>query len=156
MLGLAAAAAPLSLAACAGAQEQADLVTNDVFAAWLEQYKAAWEGRDAAAAGAIFTEGATYHEMPFEAPFEGRAAIEAYWTRVTAGQSGIAFTYEIIACSGDRGVAHWHAAFTGVPGGEAIELEGVFVCTFADAQHVSALREWWHIRITPPAAPAPG
>ncbi len=39
------------------------------------------------AAGAPFTADASYHEIPFDEPMQGRAAIEAYWSRVTATQS---------------------------------------------------------------------
>lgn len=145
--------APLGVSACVTAQSGASQVvlTPDAFATWLERYKQAWEQRDAQRAGALFTVDATYHEMPFDAPMQGRAAIEAYWTRVTAGQSDIRFGYDVLGCEGDRGVCHWHATFTGVPGGEAIELDGIFVCHFADATAVQSLTEWWHIRVTPAA-----
>lgn len=125
-------------------------VSETAFAAWLDRYKQAWEERDAQSAGALFTEDAIYHEMPFDEPMEGRAAIENYWATVTAGQSDILFTYEVFSCEGNQCTAHWHAAFTGVPGGEAIELDGVFLCDFADAETVRSLREWWHVKVTPP------
>ena len=132
------------------------MVTSATFSAWLDRYKQAWESKNAQAAGALFTTDAVYHEQPFEAPMQGRAAVEAYWTRVTAGQSDIVFTSEVIATTGETGLAHWHAAFKAVPGGAAIELDGMFVCTFADATTVSALKEWWHIKVTPPPGAAPG
>jgi uncharacterized protein (TIGR02246 family) len=141
------ASATTLLSAEAAAQDIA--VTEANFAAWLERYKQAWEARDAALASALFTEDATYHEKPFDAPMQGRAAIEAYWTRVTAPQSNIHFTYDVVACAGDQGVAHWHAAFT-VEGGTRIELDGVFVCAFADAETVRHLREWWDVQATAP------
>ena len=119
------------------------------FAAWLGGYKAAWEGRDAAAAGALFAKDATYRETPYDEPFAGRTAIEAYWAKVTSGQQDIAFTYEVIACTGDEGVAHWHCTFTAAPGGETIDLDGIFRCGFADSGRVRRFEEWWHIRVTP-------
>lgn len=148
---LALAAAPLTLAACSAAESDGFALTPAEHAAWLDRYKQAWEARDAAAAGALFTAEASYHEMPFDAPMQGRAAIEAYWARVTAGQANVRFSYEIVETARDQGVSHWHATFNGVPGGETIELDGVFVCRFADANTVSALREWWHVRVTPAA-----
>ena len=86
---LAAASAPLGLSACATAQGASDTITPASFAAWLERYKEAWEERDPQRVGAIFSADASYHEMPFDAPMQGRAAIEAYWARVTAGQRDI-------------------------------------------------------------------
>lgn len=141
-----------ALAACAPAAHN-DLIDAAAFSAWLDRYKQAWEARDAALAGALFTEDASYHEMPFDAPMQGRAAIEAYWTRVTATQTNVRFTYDLLSCAGAQGICHWHATFNSAPGGETIDLDGVFVCEFADARTVKALQEWWHVRVTPAAAP---
>ncbi|HEX6374428.1 MAG TPA: nuclear transport factor 2 family protein [Allosphingosinicella sp.] len=119
------------------------------FAAWLEAYKAAWEARDPAAAARLFAADATYHEMPFDAPIEGSEGIAAYWARAVAGQSDVRFTYEILACTGAEGLCHWHCAFTAVPDGAQIDLDGIFRCRFADAAHVDRFQEWWHVRIQP-------
>lgn len=146
------AGASLTLAGCTAAPRHAGFaLTPEAFTAWLDGYKRAWEARDAAAAGALFTEDASYHEMPFDEAMHGRSAIEAYWTRVTAGQRDVQFSADIIACVGDQGVSHWHASFINAEDGGTIELDGVFVCRFADAGHVTALREWWHVKVTPPA-----
>ncbi len=147
---------PLALGACATADAQSPTaqspgLTPAQHAAWLDRYKQAWETRDPAAAGALFSADASYHEMPFDAPMQCRAAIEAYWARVTAGQANVRFSYEIVASSGDQGVSQWHATFNSVPDGATIDLDGVFVCRFADALTVNALREWWHVRVTPAA-----
>lgn len=120
------------------------------FAAWLDAYKAAWEARNPAAAAALFTPDARYHEMPFDAPIEGSDGIAAYWAQAVAGQEDILFTYRILACAGDEGLCHWHCAFTGIPGGEKIDLDGIFRCRFADPALVARFEEWWHIRIVPP------
>ncbi len=124
-------------------------LTPAALTAWLDGYKAAWENRDPAAAGALFTADATYHETPFDAPLEGQAGVAAYWAKVTAGQADVSFTYDGIACAGDEGLCHWHAAFKGVPGGEAIDLDGMFRLRFANDAQVDRLQEWWHIRVVP-------
>jgi ketosteroid isomerase-like protein len=142
-----------ALVACAPAT-RGDLIDAAAFSAWLDRYKLAWEARDAAQAGALFTADASYHEMPFDAPMQGRAAIETYWSRVTATQADVRFTYEVMSCAGDRGICRWHATFKSAPGGETIDLDGVFVCAFADARTVKALQEWWHVRVTQATAPA--
>ena len=128
-----------------------DLTTSE-FSAWLEGYRAAWEERDPARAAALFTESASYRETPYDPPMQGRAAIEEYWAKAVSGQKDVTFRYEVIACTGDRGVCWWHAAFTGVSGGEAIDLDGIFHCRFADPDRVAAFEEWWHIRVVPAAA----
>jgi uncharacterized protein (TIGR02246 family) len=119
------------------------------FAAWLDAYKAAWEARDPAAAAALFTPDATYHEMPFDAPIEGAEGIAAYWAKAVAAQKDVHFTYEILACAGDEGICHWHCAFAGVPGNEMVDLDGIFRCRFAQPGHVDRFREWWHVGASP-------
>ena len=119
------------------------------FADWLDRYGRAWEARDPEQAAALFTEQASYRETPFDEAMIGRRAIAEYWAGAVAGQKDVKFTHEVLACRGDEGFARWHAAFTGVPGGEAIDLDGVFRCRFGEGGLVSALEEWWHIRIVP-------
>lgn len=120
-----------------------------VFAAWLDRYGQAWEQRDADLAAALFTDDATYCETPFDPPMAGRAAIHAYWARVTAGQRDVRFSSEMLACTGAAGICRWHATFNAEPGGDRIDLDGIFHCRFADERLVEALEEWWHLRVTP-------
>ena len=123
------------------------------FSAWLDSYKSAWEDRDPGAAAALFTEAATYRETPYDAPFEGRAAIEGYWSGAVSGQRDVRFTYEVLACTGDRGLARWHATFETAEGGDTIDLDGIFHCRFETQALVGRFEEWWHLKVTP-AAPA--
>ena len=109
----------LSLAAVAA---QAKYPTTESVDSWLARYGAAWEKRDAAAAGALFTDKARYSEMPFDLPKQGRAAIEEYWRTVTADQRDITFNWKVIAVNGYAGVAHWSAKFR-------LESTGASCCT---------------------------
>jgi len=129
-------------------------LSRGAFAEWLDRYRAAWEQRDPEAASALFTEGATYHEVPYDTPIAGRAAIADYWTTAVGGQRDVRFTSEILACEEDRGLCHWHATFTAAEGGATIDLDGIFHCRFADDSHVAAFQEWWHIKVTPDATTA--
>lgn len=112
---------------------------------WLKQYGAAWEARDGAAAAALFTADASYHEMPFDAPKAGRAGIESYWREVTADQRDVKFKYEAIAVNGNTGVAHWSAEFRLQSTGATVKLDGVFVLDFDASGKCAKLREWWHV-----------
>ena len=124
-------------------------IDEAAFAAWLDRYKAAWEHRDPAAAAALFAEQATYRETPYDSPFEGRDAIQAYWAKAVAGQRDVRFTYEVLACSGDRGLCRWHATFKAAEGADTIDLDGIFHCRFAEADRVGLFEEWWHLKVTP-------
>jgi ketosteroid isomerase-like protein len=129
--------------ACAAAAKSPTATT---LGAWLDRYGAAWETRDAAAAGRLFSADASYLEMPFDAPKKGRAGIEEYWRGVTADQRDIHFESKVIAVNGSTGVAHWSAKFRLQSSGAAIELDGVFVLEFNDSGECTSLREWWHVR----------
>ena len=121
------------------------------FSRWLDRYREAWETRDPAGAGALFTEHASYRETPFDPPFEGRSAIEGYWARVTAGQQDVRFSSSVLACADADGVCRWQAVFLAVPAGDRIEVDGIFRCRFAEEAMDERFEEWWHIRVTPAA-----
>ena len=125
---------------------QARILDSASLDAWLEKYAAAWETRDPAAAGALFTADATYHEMPFDPVKQGRAAIQDYWKTVTADQREIKVETQVIAVNGNTGVAHWKATFKLQSTGATISLDGVFVLEFAASGECSSLREWWHVK----------
>jgi hypothetical protein len=114
--------------------------------AWLKSYGAAWETRDAVAAGKLFTAEATYHEMPFDAPKLGNAAIQEYWRKVTADQRDVRFESKVIAVNGNTGIAHWKATFRAGANGAPVALDGVFVLEFDAQGRCQSLREWWHVK----------
>ena len=113
---------------------------------WLEAYGSAWETKNPRAATPLFTEDAGYQKTPYDEPFRGRAEIADYWASVTADQKGIDFSFETIAVKDNTGVALWSARFRTISTDAPVELNGVFILEFADADHVSSLREWWHAR----------
>src|SRR4030095_11727685 len=116
-----------ALLAVFGAKAEAKPLTTAALESWLQKYGAAWEMRDAAAAGSLFTADASYHEMPFDAPKQGRAAIEEYWRTVTIEHRDVNFEAQVISVSGNTGVAHWHTKLRVASTGATLELDGVFV-----------------------------
>ena len=125
---------------------QAKALTSTALESWLQRYGAAWEARDPAAAGKLFVADASYHEMPFDAPKQGRAAIEEYWRTVTADQRDVKFESKVIAVNGNTGVAHWKATFRVASTGATLALDGVFVLEFDASGQCKSLREWWHLK----------
>lgn len=119
------------------------------FATWLDRYKSAWEHGDPDAAAALFAADALYEETPFDEPMRGREAIRAYWRAGAArAQRDIRFRYKVAAVAGAVGLSHWHCDFTRVPSGEAVEIDGIFRCTFDAEGLCSRFQEWWHRRTT--------
>lgn len=136
----------LLVAAAASCSRPAGSIGEQDLVRWLESYGAAWENRDPAAAAALFSNDARYQEDPYAEPYEGRDGIRDYWASVTADQDAIDFEYEVLSVEGGMGIALWSARFRSISGDAPVELNGVFVLDFADPDHVSSLREWWHVR----------
>jgi len=118
------------------------MVTTEQVQQWLNDYRTAWETRDADAAAALFTDDATYREQPYEEPYRGREGVHAYWTRVTATQSDIRFrTGEVIA-AGPRAAVEWWVTLRN--DGAEVTLAGEFFLEFDGGGLVRHLREYWH------------
>ncbi|MFW6093786.1 MAG: nuclear transport factor 2 family protein [Pseudomonadota bacterium] len=124
-------------------------LTRDDVTEWLEGYKAAWETRDADKVVALFTEDATYQELPCAAPLEGRQGIRDYWTEATGGQQDVDFSYQVLSVSGNTGIAHWRTNFTRIPSGSRALVDGIFVLEFTPNGLCESLKEWWHVQEQP-------
>lgn len=109
---------------------------------WLDAYRKAWIERDPDAAAALFSDGATYAEQPYEDAFVGRGGIRDYWTRVTENQTDIEMRYGTPVTVGDRTVVEWWTTLSneGVP----ITLAGIFILAFDAVGLCRSLREYWH------------
>ena len=143
--------------------------------AFMQGYKAAWEGRDEALLCRLFADDAIYRNTPFAAQ-RGHAAIAQYWQRVKL-QEDIHLAYEILARTPDGGIAHWHvtyqvaseelfkiwAASTGTnllaraPGDPLprLALDGILAASFDHAGLCRECRLWWHSMVVAPSAGAP-
>jgi hypothetical protein len=77
--------------------------------AFMQGYKAAWEGRDENAFCALFAQDGEYHNTPF-AVQRGHEALAEYWRRVKL-QQDVVVEYEILSSTGGGGIAHWHVTY---------------------------------------------
>lgn len=109
---------------------------------WLDAYRKAWVERDADAAAALFTEGATYAEKPYDDVFVSRSGVRDYWARVTETHTDVEVRYGTPINVGNRTAVEWWTTLTsrGVP----ITLAGAFVLTFDESGLCRTLREYWH------------
>jgi|SRR5664279_2419489 len=130
---------------------------------FMRGYKAAWEARDEVRFCALFTRDGIYRNTPF-AEQRGHDQLARYWERVKL-QADIKVTYEVLASTGDEGLAHWHvtyqvtsdelfriwAASTGTnvvtrkPGDPLprMALDGILKARF-DGELCSECSLWWH------------
>jgi uncharacterized protein (TIGR02246 family) len=111
---------------------------------WLDAYGAAWETRDPDAAADLFADDVEYYETPFGQPARGREGVRAYWAGATGNQRDVSFAHDILAVTGNRGLARWRVEFTRVSSGTTVRLDGVFLLEFGDDGRCRSLREWWH------------
>ncbi|MBI1731965.1 MAG: nuclear transport factor 2 family protein [Gammaproteobacteria bacterium] len=125
-------------------------LTEVALAQWLENYKAAWESRDADRAAALFTVDATYQDEAFSPPHRGSQGIRDYWSKVTAGQRDVKFQYQVLSVKGNTGIAHWSAQFAVAETTTTIKLDGVFLLEFDGSGKCRSLREWWHLQSSAP------
>jgi hypothetical protein len=123
--------------------------TVEQFTQWLRSYQSAWEGRNAAAAGKLFTDDARYYWTPLVPPQQGPAEIAAVWEAAVSQQRDIRFTFEVFGVSGPIGMARWRADFTRLPDQFKVRIEGVLSAEFSSAGQCRVFREWWHSSESP-------
>jgi SnoaL-like protein len=119
-------------------------VTIEELSFWLDAYGQAWEGRDPAAAAALFTDQSTYQWGPFEEPLQGREAIRERWVRATGAQEDVSFGYEPLAVRDELGVARWWVSYVRPAGRVRVRLEGVFAVALDADGRCREFREWWN------------
>jgi len=114
------------------------------FQGWLQDYGAAWEGRNPEAAAKLFSDDAHYYWTPFEEPKEGREAIAAAWREATSRQHDVSFSYEILAVVGATGIARWHTSLRRETTNRHAEIDGILLAEFTNDSLCRVFREWWH------------
>jgi ketosteroid isomerase-like protein len=117
--------------------------TVDEFSRWLEGYRQAFIAFDAEAAGELFSDDATYQDSPYADPVVGRVAIAAYSRKVAELMTDVELECEVVAVSGDVGVAHLRDALTRVSSGTRARYDGIFVVRFDRDGRSIDFREWW-------------
>ena len=119
---------------------------------WAKRYARAWEEADDEAAGALFTEDATYRADPFGEPYSGREAIRGYWREATAKQANVEVTVGRTMTDGTRGLVEWWTQMDS--DGTPVTLPGALLLDFAEDRLCRALREYWNLelgsRLRPP------
>lgn len=110
--------------------------------AWVDAYVRAWNSNDPADIGGLFTEDAVYHTGPFDAPWEGRAAIVRKWLSRQDAPGTTSFRYEVLtSTSGQAVVRGWtHYQETGR------EYSNIWLICFGMDGRCREFTEWWVAR----------
>jgi hypothetical protein len=121
--------------------------------AWLAAYHQAWITHDAEQLAQLFTEDAAYHSHPFRPPYQGRAAIQAYWQSATASQADLELRWGAPVIADKHMAVEWWAMMRDTEAGD-LTLPGCLLVRFAEDGLCEELREYWHLemgsRILPP------
>ena len=119
---------------------------------WADRYARAWEDADDEAAGALFTDDATYRSDPFREAYRGREAIRGYWREVTARQKDVQIVIGRTMVDGDRALVEWWTQMDSE--GTPVTLPGALLLDLAEDGRCRALRECWNVeagsRVSPP------
>ena len=117
---------------------------------WLDAYGRAWVDGDPDQVVVLFTDTATYREVPFDDPMRGRQEIRKYWQEGAAdSQEDVEFASQVWAVVSDTAIAGWQARYTEKATGARVELDGTFRLVFSGepgALQCTILEEWWHSR----------
>ena len=106
-------------------------------------YRRAWEERDPAAAGALFTADASYRSSPFrEPPHFGHEGVVVYWAEATSTQEDVVVEMGEPLVDGNHAVVEWWTRMRN--GGEEITLVGCLLLRFAPDGRCEDLREYWN------------
>ena len=119
----------------------------------MEEYRRAWETRDAELAASLFTEDATYQENPFNELLRGREAIRDYWEQATANHREVRFRWKLLASVANLYLVEWECEFLRPDAGRRLELRGVMLIELR-GERIASFREFWHRRETAAAPTA--
>jgi ketosteroid isomerase-like protein len=121
---------------------------------WAKRYANAWEDADADAAGALFSEEATYQSQPFQEPHRGREGVRLYWREVTARQANVEVSIGRTMMVGSRAVVEWWTQMES--DGAPVTLPGALLLDFDADGLCCALREYWNVEVGRRVPPPPG
>ena len=124
----------------------AEMITIEYFSQWLEMYSRHSAENNAKASAELFAQDARYYENPFDEPLVGREAIYQYWKKGAENLEDKTSAFEILALSGNLGVARWRSFFRAIKTSKRFELDCIFAVEFDGAGKCINFREWWHSR----------
>jgi uncharacterized protein (TIGR02246 family) len=113
---------------------------------WLDAYFTAWQSNDPDQVAVLFARDAAYWVGPYAEPWQGRDEIVQRWTAGCGTK--VRHSYTVLATAGRLAVAHWRVAMR-LDDGRAVELDGILMLTFNDAQECVEHREWYVERPAP-------
>lgn len=118
-------------------------LTRDQFAAWLDDYIAAWRSSDPVRIGELFSAEVTYSQNGGQTSLAGREAVVADWLDASyEPEASWEASYEPLAIEDQVYVAVGSTRYLREDGIRE-DFSNIFVCRFDDEGRCRDLREWW-------------
>ena len=130
-------------------------VTDEQLLAWVDGYERAWRAVGTEGLRELFTDDAEYLVTPYDEPVFGLDAIRVMWDEDRDGPDEVfTMTREVVACSGDTGVARVHVRYGDPLVQEYLDL---WVVRFAADGRAARFEEWpfWPTHGRSPTSVAP-
>lgn len=108
---------------------------------WMEELRAAWEGRDVQRALALFKTTDVYYERPFK-PGTTQEEIHGYWKDIV-NLVDIRLSFDVIAIDGDTACVQWDNWFKAATGKPEQHLNGIFLIRYDGDGNCREFRQWW-------------
>ena len=118
-------------------------MTKEVFNAWLNKLKSAWEGRNPEGAPALCAEKFIWYETPFTDPIKTKEGLLEEWKTILDHEN-VQFSYEIFSVNQNIGIAHWSATFTRISTKENVEMDGVFMIKLDEKGLCTEFHQWYN------------
>jgi hypothetical protein len=110
---------------------------------WFDGLKRIWETKKPEGIIALCADSFTWYETPFDEPITTREDLLNEWRGILK-QEAISVQYEVESIYENVGLAHWHAAFTRLPGKEKVELDGIFKVVINTEGKCIEFRQWYN------------
>lgn len=83
----------------------------ETYSTWLTTFCRAWEDADTERLVGLFTEHGVFWETPFDPPEAGAGAMRQSWDDLWPYQDQRLMDAEVLAVTGDTGIARWRASY---------------------------------------------
>ncbi|MBC8075552.1 MAG: nuclear transport factor 2 family protein [Chloroflexales bacterium] len=127
-------------------------MNRDAIALWVDGYVQAWQTNEPDTIARLFTEDATYAASPFDAPWQGRAAIVAGWLGRRDAPGTWTFRYAVLAVTADGGVVRGWTTYPALQQ----EFSNIWLIQLNERGQCTAFTEWWMQRPADHGARAEG
>jgi len=106
----------------------------------IETIKRAWQQLNPGLLREALADNIEWHETPFDKPLRGADAVINQWEKDLAGQTNVAFKYEVLFDHDGKQSINWHCIWT--VNNSKRELDGVFYFELNNNDKLMFFKQW--------------